>query len=97
MVNGGFDLRCSECDALLGAVSTYSDEPGKGATNSLRSHVGRHAESHAKTLDTGTAQDVATVAAQTTGNWEDEGGTTAGHVPEFLSRHTEPHFDEFAR
>jgi hypothetical protein len=28
--------------------------------------------------------------------WEDEGGTIAGHMPEFPRRHAERHFDEFS-
>ena len=28
--------------------------------------------------------------------WEDEGGTIAGHVPEFPRRHAVRHFDEFS-
>jgi hypothetical protein len=72
-------------------------DPAANVSSLPRANTGRHAlHLPVSTLRMGDREGVMSRQAAELDVWEDEGGTTAGHAPEFPSRHMGRHFDEFS-
>jgi hypothetical protein len=72
-------------------------DPATSVRSSLRANTGGKALH--RPVSTMRPRDLDEVMSRQTAEldvWEDEGGTIAGHAPEFPRRHAERHFDEFS-